>query len=167
MLIAAFLSRECMHLHFVHDKTVARFLYEEVRLSTISTSQHEETLLVLNSSTKTTGRNLAILSISPLLGALACPLDVGPKDPSPHATTTFVWSFTPSSTCTCVYALRACMYQFVNCSLFLFVRIECPTSSVFLFHKLFFEKYHRFNPCTYVVCVHTHAMHLHEMHFVL
>ena len=77
MLIAAFLSRECMHLHFVHDKTVARFLYEEVRLSTISTSHthamrlrtsclrvsafhvHEETLLVLNSSTKTTGRNLA------------------------------------------------------------------------------------------------------------
>ena len=105
-LIAAFLSRECMHLHFVHDKTVARFLYEEVRLSTISTSQHEETLLVLNSSTKTTGRNLAILSISPLLGALACPLDVGPKDPSPHATTTFVLSFTPSSTCTCT----SCVY---------------------------------------------------------
>ena len=26
-------------LHFVHDKTVARFLYEEVRLSTISTSR--------------------------------------------------------------------------------------------------------------------------------
>ena len=45
------------------------------------------------------------------------------------------------------------MYQFVNGSLFMFVRIECPTSSVFLFHKLFFEKYHRFNPCTYVVCV--------------
>jgi len=114
MFTAAFISLESIQLHSLHWTTVARFLYEpDFRGTTLPLQQHAF-LDVLYSSTSTIRTNGARDLRRALLGAEAWPRDVGPKDPLPHATTTFFLSYTPSRITVASFLTARCPFLYTS-----------------------------------------------------